>query len=75
MAAAKNEKIRGYSTKKCYECLTHIPIDATVCNICNAKVGKVNRIGMAEKPVDVKAYVGFIIAAGALVFFIWKFLI
>jgi len=75
MAAAKDEKIKNYSTKKCYECLTHIPINATVCNICKAKVGKVNKIGMAEKPVDVKAYLGFFIAAGALAYFVWKFLL
>jgi len=74
MAAAKKEKLRNYSTKKCYECLSHIPLNATECNICKAKVGKVNRIGMAEKPVDVKAYLGFVIAAAALAVFIWKFL-
>jgi len=46
-----------FSTKKCWECFTHLPLNAAVCNVCKKKVGKVNRYGIAEKPTDWKAYI------------------
>lgn len=66
-----SEPIR-FTTKKCYECLTHLPLDATVCYACKAKVGKVDRNGIAEKPTDIKAYVIAAAAFVVLVVFLWK---
>ncbi len=61
-----------FSTKKCYECFTHLPLNATVCNVCKKKVGRVNRHGIAEKPTDWKAYIISGIAFLFLIAFIWK---
>ncbi len=61
-----------FSTKKCYECFTHLPLHATECYACKKKVGKVDRNGIAEKPADVKSYVVFALAFAALVVFLWK---
>lgn len=72
MAQSKDQGGKTFSTKKCYECLTHIPLAATVCNVCKSKVGEVDRNGIAKKPIDWKAYLGFIVAAGLLAGFIWK---
>ena len=65
--ARKNADPIKFSTKKCYDCFAHLPLNATVCNVCKKKVGKVNRHGIAEKPTDWKAYA---IAAIAFVFLI-----
>ena len=61
-----------FSTKKCYECFTHLPLDATVCHSCKAKVGPVDRNGIAQKPTDMKSYVIFVLALAALIAFFWK---
>ena len=61
-----------FSTKKCYECFTHLALNATVCNVCKKKVGKVNRHGIAEKPTDWKAYIIAGIAMFLLIGFFWK---
>lgn len=63
---------KGYTTKKCYNCLTHLPLDAVKCDACKKKVGKVNPNGIAAKPFDWKAYLGFLIALAVLIGFIWK---
>lgn len=63
---------KKYTTKKCYNCLTHLPMDAVVCQACKKKVGKVNDNGIAAKPFDWKAYLAFLIALAALIGFIWK---
>jgi hypothetical protein len=71
MAKRDADTIR-FSTKKCWECFTHLPLNATVCNVCKKKVGKVNKFGIAEKPTDWKAYVICGFAFLLLFIFIWK---
>ena len=73
MAKGKNdsEGVR-FNTKKCYDCLTHLPLDANVCYFCKKKVGKVDRNGIAEKPTDIKAYAIAAAAFLALIVFLWK---
>jgi hypothetical protein len=68
----KGEDNVTFTTKKCYECFTHLPLDATECYACKKKVGKVDRNGIAGKPTDVKSYVVFALAFAALVVFLWK---
>ena len=71
MANQNTDSIQ-FTTKKCYECFTHLPLNATVCNVCKKKVGKVNRHGIAEKPTDWKAYAVAAIALSFLIAFFWK---
>jgi hypothetical protein len=61
-----------FSTKKCYECFTHLSLNATECYACKKKVGKVDRNGIAEKPTDFKSYFVFALAFAALAAFLWK---
>jgi len=70
--AKKNAETVKFSSKKCWECLTHLPLKATVCSVCKKKVGKVNKFGIAEKPIDYKAYVICVFAFLLLFVFIWK---
>ena len=51
-----------YSTKKCPECYTYIPIDAQVCPSCKTRVGKVTRSGMAARKTNWKTIFICIIA-------------
>jgi hypothetical protein len=60
-----------YSSKKCPECLTYIPVKAEVCPSCKRRVGKITDTGMARKAFDWKAYLGFVLALAAFVFYIW----
>ena len=58
-------------TKKCPECYTYLPLNAQVCTACKAKVGEVDKLGFAEKPVD---WLGYLLAAVSIIgfaIFIW----
>jgi hypothetical protein len=70
--AKRDPDLFKFSTKKCWECFTHLPLNATVCNVCKKKVGKVNRYGIAQKPTDWKAYTIAGIALFLLIAFIVK---
>ena len=59
------------STKKCPECLTYLPSNATVCDSCNAKVGPADERGIAKKPTDWTSYVIAIIGMLMFGLFIW----
>jgi hypothetical protein len=59
------------ATKKCPECFTYLPADATVCNSCNAKVGPADERGIAKKPTDWKSYLMAILGFIALGVFVW----
>lgn len=51
--------------------MTYIPVDAKVCLVCKKRVGKITESGMARKAFDWKAYLGFVLALAAFVFYIW----
>ena len=70
--AQQGEGSSTYSTKKCYECFSHLPLNATVCTTCKKKVGPVDRNGLAQKPTDWKAYIIFGISFAVLVGFLIK---
>ncbi len=70
--ASSDKKPPSFSTKKCWECFTHLPLKAEVCHVCKKKVGKVLNNGMAEKPTDWMAYFYFIMSWVGLGYFIWK---
>lgn len=75
MAVKKQERRQApaniHMTKKCPECFAYLPLPAKVCTSCGKAVGPVNKLGHAEKPVNVKAYL--VAAAAILVFvaFMW----
>ena len=67
---------QSYATKKCPDCYAHLPLSAKECHACNARVGNVDKLGFAEKPVD---WSGYLVAAIAIVvfavFFWWAFFV
>lgn len=65
-----------FATKKCPDCYVHLPLNAKECHACKAKVGEVDEIGFAEKPVDWKGYLFAIISIAVFaVFFWWAFFV
>lgn len=62
-----NEKIdKDYTTKKCPFCYVHLSLDARLCPTCKSKVGDVDKLGFAEKPID---WWGYLIAAASMAAF------
>ena len=72
-ASSKNEHL--YISKKCHECYQYVPLEATVCPSCKARLGKIDDHGMAEKLTDWKGYTISIVLFVALVVYLkWAFL-
>ncbi len=69
--STSDENKYEHHAKKCPECMTYIPVDANVCPVCKKRVGKITESGMARKAFDWKAYLGFVLALAAFVFYIW----
>lgn len=68
------EKRPRLVSKKCPWCMVYLPLDAKVCHACQKRVGPVDRMGMAKKPVDVKAYVMAAVAVTLLIAYLkWAF--
>ena len=62
------------ATKKCPYCYTHLPLDVKICFSCKKKVGKVEKHGMAKKPVDWISYIVCLIAwLGFFLYMWWAF--
>jgi hypothetical protein len=65
-----------YATKKCPDCYVHLPLSATKCHSCGAKVGNVDKLGFAEKPAD---WLGYLLAGVSIlvfaVFMWWAFFV
>ncbi|MFZ2042002.1 MAG: heme exporter protein CcmD [Desulfobacterales bacterium] len=57
--------------KKCPECLTELPLEATVCVACRRKVGEVTAYGHAKKPFDWMAYGICLLAWAILGIYVW----
>lgn len=60
-----------HMTKKCPECFTYLPLNAKVCHSCGKSVGPVTKLGLAQKPLNVKGYFMAGIAILAFVIFVW----
>ena len=45
-----------YGTKKCPYCMTHLKLAEEKCYSCGARVGKINKLGFAQKPFNWKGY-------------------
>lgn len=59
----------AYVSKKCHGCYTYVPLDATICPSCKIRLGKVGSHGMANKVIDWKGYLAFLVALAAFVIF------
>ena len=58
-------------TKKCPQCYVYLAADAARCFSCGTRVGKRGKTGLAEKPINWKAYLISILAWAAFAFYIW----
>ena len=64
----------SYLVKRCPECFVSLPIDATRCYSCKARVGKVDAQGKARRPVNWYAYLTCILSWAAFILYIrWAF--
>ncbi len=61
----------SHSTKKCPYCSTHLIRNAPSCTYCKKKVGPVDKHGIAQKPVDWKAYTACILSWTGLMLYFW----
>ena len=67
---SKNDKLR-YLTKKCPHCYEYLALHAKTCTACQNKVGDVDKLGFAEKPVDWNRYLIALIAIVVFTIFTW----
>lgn len=61
--------------KRCPYCYTHLRLDATHCLECRKKVGKVDDVGLAKKPFNIKAYLAAVLWIILFAIYIWKIFI
>ena len=71
MAAADGRQEKNPLVKKCPYCNAYVKVEALRCNECNEKLGPVGRDGIAQKPVDWKAYTVCILSWLGLFFYFW----
>lgn len=69
-----SDQKHAYLVKRCPECFISLPIDATRCFWCKARVGRVDRYGKARRPINWYAYLTCILAWAALILYVkWAF--
>jgi hypothetical protein len=69
-SGSKKENLQ-YLTKKCSHCYEYLALQAQVCTACQKKVGDVDKLGFAEKPVEWVHYLIALIAIVVFVVFAW----
>ena len=68
----RNKKpLLDYRSKRCAYCSTQLPLDATVCTECKQKVGKVDALGRAKKPINWMAYIICVITWAIFIGYLW----
>jgi len=60
-----------FSTKRCPECYTYMPLHTNKCPSCNARLGSVEKHGMARRTTNWSSYGFAFIALLALGIYIW----
>lgn len=82
MKKRKNKKATStvdktrYTAKKCWSCLTPLALDVKRCHSCGQRVGEINAIGLAIRPIDWLAYLYALLAVAACGgFFYWLFFV
>ena len=58
-------------TKKCPDCFNHLPMSATKCTACGAKVGHGTKHGLAQRPTDWRAYAVCLLSWLVLAIYVW----
>jgi hypothetical protein len=66
-----NKNSGEHLTKKCPECYAYLPLHAQVCAACGAKVGEVDKLGFAQRPIDWWGYLLALISIAGFVTFMW----
>jgi hypothetical protein len=67
----RKNKTNNYSTKKCPDCYTYLPLDADRCSTCKARVGDVDKLGFASKPTDWRGYLIAAVSIAVFAVFLW----
>jgi hypothetical protein len=62
---------QSHITKKCPQCFTYIPLDVSKCPSCKARVGRVDKHGMATSSTDWGSYLICFLAWVTLAVYIW----
>jgi len=66
-----NPESSRFVTKKCPECFTYLSLHIKKCPSCNTKLGDVNKLGFATRPLDWAGYLIAIISILGFCLFIW----
>ena len=75
MADSMHDKQALFTFKRCPYCYTHLKLNATQCIECREKVGDVDKLGLAKKPFNYKAYLAALLWVALLAVYMWKILI
>jgi ribosomal protein L40E len=67
----RSKSASDHTTKKCPNCYAYLPLSARICTSCHARVGDVDKLGFAQKPIDWRAYLLAAVTMAAFAFFIW----
>jgi hypothetical protein len=67
----RKRTINNYTTKKCPDCYTYLPLTADKCTTCKAKVGEVDKLGFASKPTDWRGYLIAAVSIAVFAVFVW----
>lgn len=62
-----------FTYKRCPYCYTHLKLTADHCMECRQKVGPVDKLGLAKKPFNYKAYIAAAMWLLLLGIYCWKF--
>jgi len=71
MGKPKQKKDVDPKYKRCPECFSKLPLNATRCYSCNQKVEGAGKYGLAKRPIN---WAGYIVAIGLWVglgFYLW----
>jgi len=69
MGKAKTKRV--FSFKRCPYCFISLALTAETCQSCHKRVGKVDRYGLAKKPINYMGYLAAVMWAGIFVGYIW----
>ena len=61
-----------FTYKRCPYCYTHLKLNAEHCMECRKKVGEVDKLGLARKPFNYKAYFAAALWVILLAIYFWK---
>ncbi len=60
-----------YTLKKCPYCFGMLNLDQDRCDACKRRVGKLNKAGFADKPIDWKSYAYCVFSWALFAFYAW----